>query len=169
MVCSGVSVLVRVVITITVDTACATRKWTDFQMERGGEGVTVAQVVWRTGVAESGKFFGREGAVGRRNQRGGSADRLVLYCSTFSTPLSRPPAAGPLCPLRWAFIRGHSHRRAGNRRGPEIQCAHTQTSRGKGPEPASRERGPLCLPAEHSSEDTRTSGQRTRVEWKRRS
>jgi hypothetical protein len=59
-------------------------------------------------------------------------------------PEPAPRGGGPLCPLRWAFIRGHSHRRAGNRRGPEIQCAHTQTSRGKGPEPASRGGGPLC-------------------------
>ncbi len=36
--------------------------------------------------------------MGGGNQRRGSADRLVLYCSTFSAPLSRPPAAGPLCP-----------------------------------------------------------------------
>jgi hypothetical protein len=77
MVCSGVSVLVRVVITITVDTKCATEKWNDFQMGRGGEGVAEAQVVWRTGVAESGKFFGREGAVGGRNQSHGSADLCV--------------------------------------------------------------------------------------------
>jgi len=37
---------VRVVPTITVDTTCATPKWKDFQMGRGGEGASVAQVVW---------------------------------------------------------------------------------------------------------------------------
>ena len=88
-------------------------------MRRGGEGPSVAQVGWRTGVAESRKFFGRGGAVGGGNQHRGSADRLVLYCSTFSAPLSRPPAAGPLCPLRWGFIRGYSHRWVAKEFGPE--------------------------------------------------
>jgi hypothetical protein len=207
-------------------------------MRRGGEGPSVAQVGWRTGVAESRKFFGRGGAVGGGNQHRGSADRLVLYCPTFSALLSRPPAAGPLCPLRWAFIRRHPHRWVANPRGPEnpirshtdIARKGTRTSAAGGrtsvsaplgiypetlapmgrqsawtgnPNPLThrhhaervqnqrRGSADLCVrplsvhprilapmgsqsawavrAAGRSSEDRRTSGQRTRVEWKRRS
>ena len=115
-------------------------------MGRGGEGVSVAQVVWRTGVVESGKFFGRGDAVGRRNQRHGSADLCVRPLGVHPrtpAPLGSPTAwtgnpnplthinhagkgpepasrgGGPLCPLRWGFIRGYSHRWVAKEFGPE--------------------------------------------------
>ena len=120
-----------------------------------------------------------------------SAGHSRILLSTFSTPLSRPPAAGPLCPLRWAFIRRHPHRWVANPRGPENPIrSHTDIARKGTRTSAAGGRTSVSAPlsvhprilapmgsqsawavraAGRSSEDRRTSGQRTRVEWKRRS
>ncbi len=44
--------------------------------------------------------------------------------STFSPPLSRPRAAGPLCPLHWARIRKPAPRWAANALGPNTSPRH---------------------------------------------
>ena len=92
-----------------------------------------------------------------------SGERRLRRAGNFSGGESGtiPAGARTSVSARWAFIRRHPPRWAANPRGPEIQSAHIHTARREGPESASRERGPLCPPAGHSTEDPRPNGQRT--------
>ena len=91
-----------------------------------------------------------------------SGERRLRRAGNFSGGESGTSPAGARTSVsaRWAFIRRHPPRWAANPRGPEIQSAHIHTARREGPESASRERGPLCPPAGHSTEDPRPNGQR---------
>jgi hypothetical protein len=140
-------------------------------MGRGGEGVAEAQVVWRTGVAESGKFFGRGGAAGAGTSPTGARTSVSAPLGVHPETLAptgrqsawtgnpnprthRHPAervqnqrrgGADLC-VRFVGGLSEDLRTDGQRRSLDrkSQSAHTHKSRGKGPEPASRGGGPLC-------------------------
>ena len=76
-------------------------------------------------------------------------------------------AVGPIrvCTLPiGAFIRETPHRWAAKPLGSKLQSAPIRPSRRKGPKPAPRERGPLCPPAAHQSDNPRPAGQRTNLD-----
>jgi hypothetical protein len=103
---------------------------------------------------------GGEGA--QRADEGADPPLRPPHCR-WNTPSQR---RGPLCPLHWVANRKSPPQWAAKPLRPKIQCPPIRASRRKDPEPASRERGPLCPPAAQSSAKTRTHGQRTR--WGRK-
>ena len=95
----------RVVITLAVDTGCASSKWKDFQMVRWREGRWMLQVVWRTVFAAGGIFFSRGEVLGScRNQHHGSADLRVRPLGI--PPKRRDPTGSPTA---WIGNRGSRH------------------------------------------------------------
>ena len=139
-------VLVRVVPTVAVDTRCARAKRERFPdgARTGGRfrGASCLQYggcgereIFRAGRSrggpepvprERGPLCPPNGRSSEDPRTDGPPIRVDRKSQSAHTQTSRgkgpgpaPRGGGPLCPLRWAFIRRHAHRRATKQFGPE--------------------------------------------------